>query len=181
MVYVHLATGFEEVEALIPVDVLRRAGIEVKTVSVTGDRMVTGSHGIPVMADLLFEEVNYELGEMLLLPGGMPGTKHLMAHSGLANQILAYANSHKWVGAICAAPMVLANLGLLEGRTAVIFPGMEDQLKDSKLGTHRVEVDGKLITSKGVGTAMEFALTLVALLKGETLAAQLSQTMVVAS
>ena len=178
MVYIHFATGFEEVEAITPVDLLRRAGIEVKTVSVTGDRLVSGSHGITIQTDVLFEEVDYNLGQMIVLPGGMPGTKHLAAHKGLAQQVLEYHSLGKWIAAICAAPMILGELGILKGKTAVIFPGMEEHLKGAKVGKTPVEVDGNVITSKGAGTAMEFSLTLVEILKTETMAQGLSRAIV---
>jgi 4-methyl-5(b-hydroxyethyl)-thiazole monophosphate biosynthesis len=178
MVYVHLANGFEEIEALAPVDVLRRAGIEVKTVSLTGERLVTGSHGITVQSDLLYDEVDYNAGLMIVLPGGMPGAKNLAAHQGLADQILGYSVTGKWLAAICAAPMVLGSLGILKGKTAVIFPGMEDYLIGAKVGQRPVEIDGKIITSKGIGTAMEFALALVEQIKGQTVAEALRKAMV---
>jgi protein deglycase len=178
MVYIHFATGFEEVEAITPVDVLRRAGIEVKTVSVMGNRFVMGSHGISIETDLLFEEVDYSLGTMIVLPGGMPGTKNLAAHTGLEGHIVEYASQGKWIAAICAAPMILGELGILKGKTAVIFPGMEDHLLGAKVGKKSVEVDGNVITSKGAGTAMDFSFVLVEKLKTATMADSLKKAMV---
>ena len=119
-VYVHLATGFEELEALSPVDVLRRGGVDVKTVSVTGEKTVVGSHGIPVTADLLFSEADYENCEMIVLPGGLPGATNLGAHEGLCGKIREFFSAGKYTAAICAAPMVFGALGILEGKKATI-------------------------------------------------------------
>ena len=126
MIYVHLATGFEEIEALTVTDILRRAGADVNTVSVTGEKTVEGAHGISVMADILFEEADYKNCEMLVLPGGMPGTLNLGKHQGLCRELGAAEEGGKWVCAICAAPMVLGNLGILEGKRATIYPVWKD-------------------------------------------------------
>lgn len=166
-VYVHLAEGFEEIEAITPVDVLRRGGVDVKTVSIMKDKLVTGAHGIAVEADLLFSEADYAACGMIVLPGGMPGAANLQAHPGLEKQILAFAEAGKWLAAICAAPMVYGELGLLKGRNATCYPGMEGHLKGAKLYGGPVAVDGKFITSKGPGTAAEFALALLRALRGE--------------
>ncbi|MBR0308677.1 MAG: DJ-1/PfpI family protein [Mogibacterium sp.] len=166
MVLIHLATGFEEVEALTIVDVLRRGGVDAKSVSVTGERMVTGTHGIPVQTDILFEEADYDSCEMIVLPGGMPGAANLGAHSGLTDQIKSFAESGKKVAAICAAPMVLADCGILKGLDATIYPGMEEQLRDAKPTGANVTISGNIITGKGPALAMEFALALVEVLKG---------------
>ena len=125
-VYVHLATGFEELEALSPVDVLRRGGVDVKTVSVMDEHTVIGSHGIPVVADLMFEEANYDECDMIVLPGGMPGTKNLEAHEGLMSHVDAFHESQKYLAAICAAPSVFGKYGFLEGRNATAYPGFEE-------------------------------------------------------
>lgn len=178
MIYVHLAEGFEEIEALATVDVLRRAEIEAKLVSVTGERVVTGAHGIQTVADLLFEEGDYEQAKMIVLPGGMPGTTNLMAHKGLTTQILRYAaDENKWVAAICAAPMILGHLSLLEGREATIYSGMEEHLRGAKHSSEKVVVDGRIITSKGPGTALAFALKLVEILKDAETAARIGKSM----
>jgi protein deglycase len=176
--YVHLAKGFEEIEALTVVDVLRRAGIDTKTISVTEDYMVTGAHGISVKADLLFEEASYDECSMLILPGGMPGTKNLEDHQGLIDQIKNFSTEKKWIAAICAAPMILGGLGLLKGKTAVIYPGMEAHLTGANIGRNNVEIDGRIITSKGPGTAMEFALVLVEVLKDKEMARALKSAMI---
>lgn len=178
-VFVHLAEGFEEIEALTVVDVLRRAGIDAATVSVSGARLVTGAHGIAVQADGLFEETSYEGADMIVLPGGMPGTKNLAAHGGLVKTIEAFAEEDRWIAAICAAPMILGSLGLLRGRNAVIYPGMEQHLSGARISRDNVVRDGHIITSKGPGTAMEFALALVGTLLGGDAAAELKRSMVV--
>lgn len=177
-VYVHLATGFEEIEAVTTVDVLRRAGIRTETVSITGEIPVTGSHGITIAADLLYEDAKYESCDMIVLPGGMPGTANLDAHEGLAKRLRDFASQGRWIAAICAAPMILGEAGLLSGKKAVIYPGMEEHLKGALIGKKPVETDGKLITSKGPGTAMAFALTLVEILKGTLAADALRKSMV---
>lgn len=167
MIYIHLAEGFEEVEALTAVDVLRRAEIDVKTVSVTGNKNVTGTHGVNVEADILYEESDYEKCEMIVLPGGMPGSTNLEAHEGLAAHIKCFAKSGKKLAAICAAPMVFGTCGILGGKKATIYPGMEDCLKGAEATGEAVTVDGNIITGQGPALAMEFALTLVEVLKGK--------------
>lgn len=178
-VYVHLAEGFEEVEALTVVDVLRRASINVKTVSIGADKLVTGAHGICVKADLFFEEANYETCKMIVLPGGMPGTLHLQKHKGLNEAILRFYKKGKWIAAICAAPMILGELDLLNGKLATIYPGMEEHLKGARIMDRRVVHDKNIVTSKGPGTAMEFALKLVELLTNLQMEQNLRKEMVV--
>ncbi len=178
MIYVHLATGFEEIEAITVIDVLRRAGAEVKTVSVTEEKIVIGAHNIKLEADMLFAEADYVACKMLVLPGGMPGTVNLGKHSGLTHELKTAANAGKWVCAICAAPMVLGNLGLLEGRKATIYPGMEGHLLGAKPVNAAVVCDGNIITSMGPGTAAEFAFALVEALYGEEKADELRDDMI---
>ena len=167
MIYVHLAEGFEEVEALTIVDVLRRAEADVKTVSVTGQKMVLGTHGVNIEADLLLEEADYGACEMIVLPGGMPGASNLGDHAELTAKIREFAKAGRKLAAICAAPMVLAANGVLEGKQATIYPGMESYLGDAKATGAAVTVDGNVITGKGPALAMEFALALVDELKGK--------------
>lgn len=126
---VHLADGFEEIEAISIIDVLRRADLDVIVVSVTRKAEVTGAHQIKVMADILFEEVDYDDVSMIVLPGGMPGAANLDAHSGLKSQIRKFVAENKPLAAICAAPLVFGNLGILEGEQAVCYPGFEKYLK----------------------------------------------------
>ena len=128
-IYVFLAEGFEEVEALTPVDVLRRAGLPVKTVSVTGVLTVNGAHGVPVVADMVFEEVKEEDAEMIVLPGGLPGATNLDAHEGLGKLIMTFAEAGRPLSAICAAPLVYGKRGLLKGKKVTCYPGFEKYLE----------------------------------------------------
>src|SRR5690554_5279704 len=131
-VTVHLAEGFEEIEAVSIIDVLRRAGIETLIVSVTGKKEVTGSHNITITADSLFEDIDYSQIKMIVLPGGMPGAQHLKEHDALGKQIIKFNNEGKPVGAICAAPIVLGGLGLLKNKKATCYPGFEEQLEGAE-------------------------------------------------
>lgn len=167
MVYVHLATGFEEVEALTVIDLLRRAGIKVNSVSITGEKRVVGTHDIPVEADILYEEANYEECDMIVLPGGLPGADYLGEHEGLTSHIRCFAEHDKYLAAICAAPQVFGAQGVLEGKKATIYPSMENCLKGAEPQNEIVVVDGKIITSMGPATAMPFALKLIEILKGK--------------
>lgn len=179
MVYVHLADGFEEIEALTPVDILRRAGIEVKTVSMTGEKTVRGAHDIMVTADLLFQDADYETCEMIVLPGGMPGTLNLGKHEGLTSQLNAFAQSGKWLAAICAAPSILGGLSLLQGKRATSYPGYEKHMIGALYTEDRVVRDGRFITSRGAGTAIDFSLELVTVLKDEQTAAALRKSIII--
>lgn len=166
-VYTFLADGFEEVEALTIVDLLRRAEVETKLVSVTGNETVTGAHGITVLADCKIEELT-EAADAVFLPGGMPGTLGLKACKPLETLILEYAaNPQKIVAAICAAPSILGELGLLEGKKATCYPGFEQKLRGAVVCKESVVCDGNVITSRGVGTAIEMALTMIAGLTGQ--------------
>jgi len=175
-VYVFLADGFEEVEALTPVDMLRRGGLTVVTVSVSGRREVSGSHGIQVTADCLFEEADFGAAAALVLPGGMPGTVHLEEHEALCALLTEMAASDTILAAICAAPRVLGRLGLLEGKTAVCYPGNEALLKGAELGKDNVAVDGRVVTANACGAAMPFALTLLGMLAGEETAQKVASS-----
>jgi len=172
-VYVFLAEGFEEMEAVTPIDLLRRAGVDAKLVSVTGNRAVTGAHGVTYLADLLFEEIS-EDADMLVLPGGLPGTTNLQAHEGLTRLLLQQHEAHKWVAAICAAPMVLGALGIVKDRHATI----EDKLIGATPLADEVVVDGNVITSRAPGTAIPFAIALAELLTDEKTAAALTEDLV---
>ena len=176
---VHLAEGFEEIEAITIIDVLRRAGLNVFTVSVTGKHQVTGSHQIEIRTDLLFDEVDFSKGMLIILPGGMPGAKHLNEHQGLLSRIIEYQKNGKFLAAICAEPMVLGNLGILEGKKAVCYPGFESYLVGSDLSTEPFMTDGKIITGRGVGAALKFSLEIVRILKGEKSAEHLQKTMLI--
>ena len=160
-IFVFLAEGFEEIEALTPVDVLRRAGLSVQTVSVMDEQVVAGAHGVTVLADKMFAEINPEDAEMILLPGGLPGATNLDAHEGLSQLILDFAEADKPLAAICAAPLVLGNRGLLQGKKATCYPGFETYLQGAEYTAALVEKDGNIITGKGPGAAMEFAFAIV--------------------
>ena len=174
-VYVHLATGFEEIEALTVIDVLRRADVDVESVSVTGELLVEGAHGIKVQADLPFEEADYDKAGMIVLPGGMPGTTNLGAHRGLMEKIDEFAKADRPLAAICAAPMILGEAGYLKGKRATIYPSMESHLKGAVVEGKDVERDGNIITSKGPATAFKFALAIVEFIKGPEVAAAVSK------
>ena len=166
-IFVMLADGFEEVEALTVVDLLRRAGVSVSTVSIMGREEVIGSHKIPVIADLLFDAADFDSAAMIVLPGGMPGTTNLLRFEPLTKQLKKFYSEGRPLAAICAAPMVLAAHGILEGKKATIYEGMEDNLAGAVHTAGNVVQDGNIITSKGPGTAMDFALALIAFLCGE--------------
>lgn len=177
-VSIFLAEGFEEVEALTPADVLRRAGAEVTLVAVGGKREVAGSHGIIITADRLFEDMDFADMELLLLPGGMPGTLHLKECSPLVELLKEFCRKGKKVAAICAAPTVLGEAGLLKGRKATCYPGCEDGLKGAEVLTDRVVIDGNITTSRGVGTAIPFALSLTAQLFDQNKADEIRESIV---
>ena len=167
MVYLFLAEGFEEIEALCPLDMLRRAKIDVKSVSITNDRVVIGAHGIPVLADILFEDVDVSDADMMILPGGMPGTKNLLAHAPLTSMLKVFAGTGGDVCAICAAPMILGNLGLLEGRRATCYPGFENELLGAEFSEEKVVVDGNIITAQGMGVSVDFSCAIIDRILGE--------------
>ena len=160
MIYVFLAHGFEEIEALTPVDVLRRAELDVRTVGV-GSKTITGSHGITVHCDIMDREVDLRQAEMVVLTGGLSGTKNLERSQVVQKAIDYMSEKEQWLAAICAAPSVLGRKGVLNGKTVTAYPGYEDQLMGANYTGSEVEVDGKIITGKGAGTAMSFSLKLV--------------------
>lgn len=166
MVYMFLAEGFEEIEALCPLDLLRRAGVEVKTLGI-GSKTVCGAHGISVIADITDTEMQGFNAEMIILPGGMPGTLNLDASATVHKAIDAATQSGSYIAAICAAPSILGTLGLLRGKEAICYPGFEEKLLGAKISENRVVVDGKIITAAGMGVALEFGLLLVELLCGK--------------
>jgi 4-methyl-5(b-hydroxyethyl)-thiazole monophosphate biosynthesis len=174
-----LATGFEEIEAVTIIDVLRRAGLDVTTVSMTDNLQVTGSHQIPVVADKLFSEVNYSEIDVLVLPGGMPGAKNLDGHDGLRKQVLQFHKEGKLLGAICAAPLVLGHLGILEGEKAVSYPGYEKELFGAEVLYEPTIRSGNILTGRGAGVAMQFSLKLVEELVSKEKADELAKAMIV--
>lgn len=174
---IFLANGFEEIEAITVIDVLRRAKVDIKAVSVSGSLSVTGAHKISVVTDALYEEINFEDMDMLILPGGMPGTTNLTAHQRLMDNISRFARDGKWVCAICAAPSVLGGLGILRGKAAVCYPGYEASLQGADVKSDSVVQDGKVITARGPGVSIPFALKLVEVLKGPELSEKLRNDM----
>ena len=160
-VYVFLAEGFEEIEGLTVVDLLRRAKIETEMVSIMDTKQVKGSHGIEVTADSLFADHDYEDAEILVLPGGMPGTLNLGNHEGLCTLLKKQYEAEKKIAAICAAPSVFGQLGFLNGRIATCYPGFESKLEGAIVLTTKVAVDGHVTTSRGMGTAIDFSLKLI--------------------
>ncbi len=174
MVYLVLAPGFEEVEALTPLDYLRRVGQEVKVLGV-GSQVVTGAHGITVHCDCIIEEAE-ALPDMLVLPGGMPGTKNLERNAYVAKQIEACYWGGKFVAAICAAPSILGHMGLLEGKKATCFPGFEQELQGAEVLNEPVVRDDRIITAKGAGVANQFAFALIEALCGKEEAETLKAT-----
>lgn len=158
---IFLADGFEEVEAMTPVDVLRRAGLVIKTVSVKDDHTVIGAHGVPMIADMVIAQLETKDIEMIILPGGMPGSVNLDSNHALDNLIMKFAEEGKPISAICAAPMVLGKRGLLQGKRATCYPGFDKFLNGAEYTANLVEVDGNYITGKGPGAAMKFSFAIV--------------------
>lgn len=163
MVNILLANGFEEVEALTPCDMLRRAEIEVNLISTEDDIFVTGNHGITVKCDKMLSEVSD--CEMVVLPGGLPGVPNLMANKKVMELVENQVKSNKRVGAICAAPWILGELGLTEGKKATCYPGFEEKLTGAEALSEKVITDGLVTTSKAAGTAMDFAFEIIRVLK----------------
>lgn len=164
-IFVFLTTGFEEIEALGTIDVLRRAELNVKSVSLTDSRQVMGGHQIIVTADLMFDQVDFSIAEMLVLPGG---TTKFNEHENMKKELLAFANKGEKVAAICASPMVLGGLGLLNGKNATCYPGFEKYLTGANLQTDKAFViDGNITTGRGPGLTIEFALSLVEQIAGK--------------
>ena len=161
-----LANGFEEIEALGIIDILRRAQIPVLTVSITDEKVVTGAHNVKVIADTTFTETDFKDIEILVLPGGMPGAKHLNEHDGLKNLISEYHSKGQQIAAICAAPMVLGGLRILEGKRATTYPGFEPELIGANITGENVVVDENITTGKGPCLVFEFALRLVEQIAG---------------
>ncbi len=172
MIYMLLADGFEEVEALAPLDLLRRAGLDVKTVSIEETKTVRGSHGISVLADLTKEEAKEEIS-LLILPGGMPGSERLDRSPVTDKMIEKTLASNGRLAAICAAPLVLGKRGLLKGKRAVCYPGFEKYLDGARIADVPVITDGNCTTAIGMGAAVAFGAELVSLMKDASVAEQI--------
>lgn len=169
-IYLFLAEGFEEIEAIAPIDIFRRADIQVTTISITDKKSVTGAHGITVMADNIFSEQKFEDNCFLFLPGGLPGTTNLDNHEGLKLLIQAQAKRGNKMAAICAAPSILGKLGILHNQEAICYPGFEKHLLHATLSNNDVVSSNNIFTAKAAGVALEFALTIVTDLKGKAIA-----------
>ena len=179
MVYVFLANGFEEAEALVPCDMLRRAEIDAKLVSITGDVIVTGARGIRAVADITVDKADIEKADMIVLPGGFPGFENLAKSEKVMSAIDFMVKEGRFVTAICGAPaIVLGKNGYLKDKKAVCYPGMEEDLCCKRLHNGVVCVDGNMITSKSAGTAMSFSIVLVRELFGDTAANKLQRAIV---
>lgn len=175
MVYIFLADGFEETEALTPVDMLRRASVEVVIAGV-GKKEITGSHGITVTSDITAKEASPENACMVILPGGMPGTLNLQADEYVQKAVDCMMSAGKYIAAICAAPIILGEKGLLKGKKATCYTGFEDRLLGASYTGDAVCTDGRIITARGAGVALDFALELVRVLKGEETAQSLRKS-----
>ena len=177
--YVFFADGFEEVEALTSVDVLRRAGANALMVSVNGEKTVKGAHGISLCCDASIHEVDFAKADLLLLPGGMPGASNLAASETLNGQLQAFAAEGKLLAAICAAPRVLGKCGLLHGKKATCYPGFESYLEGAEVTGAMVQQDGNIVTGKGPAAALEFALKVAENLVGKAKADEVAAGMLV--
>lgn len=177
-VCVFFGTGFEEIEALTVVDLLRRASIDVSMVSITGEKRVESSHKVWVEMDMLLEEVDFSGVKMIVLPGGMPGTKNLEACKILMEQVDKFYEEGKYLSAICAAPSILGHRGMLKGRNACSYPDFESHLEGAQVTRNPVEISEHIITSRGMGTAIEFGLAIVAGMKGEETAKELADKII---
>ncbi len=178
MIYMFLAEGFEEIEAITPIDIIRRAGLNIRTVSVSDSLGVVGGQGITIMADKIFSEADFSDADMLILPGGGKGTENLAKHEGLKELLVDHNESGKYVAAICAAPTILGQLGMLKDKNATCYPGCEDKLVGAKINELAVILDGNIITSKGPGTAHNFGLKIVKTLLNSDIAKKLDEDMI---
>ncbi len=175
---VFFGTGYEEIEALTVVDILRRAGVETSMVSVMGEKSVVGSHDIRVEMDALIEEIDFGELDVIVLPGGMPGTKNLEACETLMAQVDAFVAQDKIVAAICAAPSILGHRGILKGRKACSFPSFESHLEGAQVLQQPAVMDGNVITGRGMGAAIPFGLKILEKLQGEDAARQMAEAII---
>lgn len=180
-VFLFLATGFEEIEALGTTDILRRGGVRVSTVSIMGELKVMGAHNIPVVADYLFEDADFSAADALVLPGGIPGSNHLNTCTRLKELVMQKFEEGKLLAAICAGPMVLGGLGLLKGRKATCFPYFEPTMVGAIPTENGVEQDENIITCKGPGFVFDFGLTILKNLKDEEIAEEVAAALLVAN
>jgi len=176
-VYQFMADGFEDIEALIPVDVLRRGGVDITTVSIMGKKEVVSAHGVTILADTVFEDVDLSDADLLMLPGGMPGATNLDMHEGVKEALQKQFGEGKKIGAICAAPLVLGKLGLLRGRRATCYPGFEQYLEGAEYTGALWTIDGNIITGEGPAAAFPYAYSILALLTKEENATEVAEGM----
>ena len=177
-VYIFLADGFEDIEGLTVVDLMRRAGITITTVSIKNTKQITTAHSITMLTDQTFAETDFTDADMLVLPGGQPGTTNLGAFAPLTDLLKNFYNNGGRIAAICAAPTVFASLGFLEGRKATAYPSCMDGLGDAVRLEDNVVVDGNITTSRGLGTAIDFSLSLISQLLGQEKADQIAESVV---
>lgn len=179
-VYEFLANGFEDIEALAPVDILRRGGVEVKTVSISDSLMVESANGVTMKADLLFTETaDFMDADMLLLPGGMPGAANLNLHDGLRSLLVTYNEAGKKLGAICAGPMVLGSVGALKGKRATCYPGFEKRLTGAEHTGELCTIDKNITTGKGPAAAFMYGFAILAQLTSEAKAKEIKDAMLI--
>ena len=176
MVYIILGTGFEDMEAVCPCDILRRGGVEGQFAGI-GGRLVTGGNGVTVQTDCTVEEIEFEKLEMIVLPGGMGGVHSILASETALNAVKWAYENEKYVAAICAAPTILAKLGVTDGQRATVYPGMEDQMGSAVMQDANAVRDGKVLTGRAPGAAMDFGLLLLQTLKDAETAARVQSGM----
>lgn len=177
MIYIFLAEGFEDVEALAPIDIIRRAGLDIQLVSITSDPVVSSAHGVKFVADTVINNIDFNAADLLILPGGLPGATNLDTCEALRQGIMKHYEAGKPLAAICAAPLVYGHLGLLQGVKATCYPGFETELTGADYTAALVQCDGQFITAKGPGAAMEFGYTIVEKMGRIEAAAQLREGM----
>lgn len=177
MLHIFIADGFEEIEALTVIDVLRRCGLELQTVSVTGTRLIKGAHQIPIMVDTVFRKGEIDKSDGIILPGGMPGAKNLFLHEGLRKALISHSEKRTLIAAICAAPMVLGRHQLLEGRRVTCYPGFEEHLLGAEVIDMGICEDGNIITAKGPIYALDFAYAIAARFVDSATLAQVKSAM----
>lgn len=177
-VYIFLADGFEDIEGLTVVDLMRRASIDIKTVSIKDTKTVTTAHNITLQTDSVFSETDFSDADMLVLPGGMPGTRYLGEYEPLCDLLKEFYKDEKKIAAICAAPTVFASLGFMEGRRGTCYPSCEDGMKGTLISRESVVTDGNVTTSRGLGTAVDFGLSLIEQLLGREKADEIAESVV---
>lgn len=168
MIYMFIAEGFEEIEALCPLDLIRRAGLDIVTVGI-GGKNITGAHSITVqtdMTDIEFDAMESKSADMIFLPGGMPGTINLAGSKTVTDAVKEAYDAEKYIAAICAAPSILGDMGLLDGKEAICYPGFEDRLTGATVSSQKVVLDGKILTAAGMGAALDMGLKIVEIFCG---------------